>query len=197
LKKIKLNSDASDGMEVDDVKRLIKSMAWVWKRKLPIESVTDTDDLEQEGWIVYVSCRQKYRPTSGVKFSTFLWRCLANRYQNVVRSERRYRVRVSTSEDVGLFRLDGQASQERMTIISEAIEVIREVCPELADMISDRVPDELLAIARNRKRRNRTKRGFKSIGGNLTFDKWLLENYFGVELGENSAMRRSVYDIID
>jgi len=197
LERIKFDDDASDGTGVDDVKKLIKSMAWTWKRRLPAESVTDTDDLEQEGWIVYVSCRQKHKPSSNVKFSTFLWRCLANRFNNIVRSERRYRVRITTSEEMILFRLDSQASQERMAIISEAIEVIRKVCPELADMVSDKVPDELLAIAKSRKRRNRMRRGLKSMGSNLTFDRWLLENYFGIKLDKDSAMRRSVYDIID
>lgn len=185
-----------DNMDIKDTEKLIKVMASICRSKLPKQSILDINDLKQEGWIVYLSCCNKYDNTKMVKFSTYLWKCLSNKYQNIIRTEMRYRKRVLTSEDVILLTADRGQSQERRMIVFDAIMAVHDHCPELAHMIMYGPDNELVAIARSRRRRNRTKRKLDAIGGNLIFDRWLLETYFGIKIDIGSAVWVSVYNIL-
>jgi hypothetical protein len=184
------------GMDMESIEKLIGTMALTCQDRLPKQSILDVDDLKQEGWIVYLSCCHKYDDAIGAKFSTYLWGCLSNRYQNIIRTERRYEKRVLVSEDVASLAVSGMQSQERKMIVFDAIIAVHNHCPELAYMIMYGPSDELVAIARDRRRRNRAKRGLDAISGKLVFSKWLLETYYGIKIGINSTVWASVYNIL-
>ena len=48
------------------------------------------DDLVQEGVIICLKAFEEYRPDKGTKFTTYLYRCLTNRFCNIRRYHRQW-----------------------------------------------------------------------------------------------------------
>lgn len=177
-------------------KNIIHKTAKICLRRLPPDSTLQLDDLVQEGWVVYLGCEQDFDETRGTSFHTYLWSCLANRYQSIVRTELRYYARF------GLDKGDVEASYakqdtERQFIIHEFLmTVMRGYSREFTKMIMNGPDETLFAVVRTRMRKKRMARGLSPIGGNVRFDNRLLEIYYGLDLSKGGGMALAAYNVL-
>ena len=68
-----------------EVDNMIKSRAQAWAR--PGKVGLEFDDLYQEGVILLSKIEMQYKEDSGVKFSTWFYRCLTNHYSMLYRKD--------------------------------------------------------------------------------------------------------------
>ena len=70
-------------LDINDYINLIHAVAWHFAEK----SVIDYQDLFSEASLAYCESIRKFEPHRGVKFSTFIWRCMRNHLVNYIKRE--------------------------------------------------------------------------------------------------------------
>ena len=172
-------------MRPEDYADTVKALAWRCWRKLPNNSKYGIEDLEQEGWVIFSKLRRRRLRHDGASFSTLLKISIVRRYSSLLRDEYKNKrsKNVSLPPDVieGMAVAPGPSPDSYL----EAKELLRElskICPELADVILNGIPDELLREARRRNRSLALKRGWSATNMRLIFGEKEMEKFFGISI---------------
>jgi DNA-directed RNA polymerase specialized sigma24 family protein len=201
--------------EFSDADRIIKSLAGKWCRKMPDGCIDGYEDLVSEGWIIWIRCKENYDPSLGVKFTTYLYNAVKNRYRHILfHHSRQKRTAVAvlncdspaskydyddknvvTNIDRYSFLQSGRNrnNPERDFMVWEAIYALAEVSVEFASFIADGVSEELYRMIRRRVRQRAFLSDRKSANMPILIEKKMLENFFGLNF---KKLRALVYNRI-
>lgn len=144
--------------------------------KLP-DGYVEYKDIFQEGKIVLMMVlRKRLNPKRG-KFITLLTVSLKNRFQKLIREAYAKKRLYITAVDPTAFNLmPSTNNQQKIMERKEALERIRDIDEDLANIIEHGIPPELFIFARNKARQKSFKNGTKIK--KITFDQKTLEQHY-------------------
>jgi len=134
-------------------------------------------DIFQEGKIVLMMVlRKRLNPRKG-KFITLLTVSLKNRFQKLIREAYAKKRLCITAVDPDSFNLiPSKNNQQKIMERKEALERIRNIDEDLANIIEHGIPTDLFIFARNKARQKAYKNGTKIK--KITFDQKTLEQHY-------------------
>ena len=184
---------------------LLRWLSFVHRGRFPPhgKSLYSTEDLFQEAKIVELSCRRKFRPELGVKFSTYLCVSVENYFLTLIRKEFRAVEAIAGLDKYedrrGALLLPADApydyggNPERAAIFAEGFEVLAKSHWEFAGMIFKGFPMELFYLVKRDMRLRRLKHGLNAIDGNVRLSQKLLKEFFGEK--EFTKIRLAYYNM--
>lgn len=159
---------------------MIKKLSINCLRKLPKESYLSLEDLEQEGWIVFIKLKRKrFKPELKTKFGTLLYLSLINRYKNIVRDSykpKRHAILQEINESI----IDETIDQDKLLKRKETIKKIKNINKGLADLLNNGVSQELYYYAKHQAK-IKAARNNRKIGA-IKFTRGMIEDFFGIKI---------------
>lgn len=172
--------------------RMIKKLSWSCFKKLPLGyNELTLDDLIQEGNMELILLKRKRFKSGKAKFSTLLYRSLINRYQNILRKAyTKKRIdghntvdfdEVSYGLSISGTIIDENCNDQHLKLVRKEIIIkIRSIDEDIADLIENGVPDELLIYARQMARIKACK--FDAPVKNISFTRKIIEKFYGIKI---------------
>jgi len=163
---------------IADYEAMIKRLAWDCFRKLPRQHLT-IDEIEQEGREVFVRLLQRRLKPGGASFSTLLFKCIQNRYRDIVREAytvKRSHERTASQVEECFDRL--LPSPEELVELKHFFDYLKKVNVGLWDFFLNGPSEDLEQFAKNRHmKRMRIEKGEGSL-----ISQQCVEEFFGFSL---------------
>jgi hypothetical protein len=164
-------------------------------KRLPPESLLELGDFVQEGYSVVREMEPSYDPEQS-KFTTYIFWPLIKRFQNMVRDEHQHYGNLVEYND-GLNCNSGCAQDQcRITRVLNAISILAEDHPELADLIINGVPDDLLIFAKADMRSKCLRLGRDPSNCQVRFNRNLLAGYCGISERKLMGISKKILDLV-
>lgn len=170
-----------DKIGIDVANRIIHKISRRYLHKFDGNPIYDYDDLVSEGWTVLFNCIDGYNDQLGIKFTTYLFTSISNRFRTLLRNNR---ITIDPSCDCESFPYP--SGQDNLLMLKQAVSAMSEVSRDFATMIVEEVPKELLNYARRISRKKKiafSKNGEPDLDDSkIVFTKTMIEDYFGIKI---------------
>jgi hypothetical protein len=124
-------------MNYNDYGKLIKKISWSWHRTTGI----DLETLISEANVVFVECLANYDSTKR-KFSTHLWSCIGNKFNDLVEHKNRNKYD-GVKTNIEFEPLATPAGQEKRCILANIVKSLSDEAQQIVSIVLE-APADLL-----------------------------------------------------
>lgn len=175
----KRKTDYNDELFVSATK-IIKSLANRYGQFLAPTALFTRDDLEQEGWEVFIKLMRKRYNSDRAKITTLLYSSVMKRYNSILRYESqkgRSQPRADFESVISEASVDSN-HQDHAAMLMQALEAFAQVNIRFAQLLVDGPAPALLAEARALARLRCAKRGIDPATHALIITPKFIRNFF-------------------
>jgi len=176
------------------VERMVYKFAHFYSRRLPKESTLELEDFAQAARVAVLEKEPNYDPDRA-KFTTYVYYAVRKRCQEMLRAEYQYHglnVGMEPIQSIGAPGVD----PDRMMRVNQAIQILIEEAPQLADLIIAGVPDDLLFYAKADLKDKCSRLGRDIDNCSIIVNRKLLSDYYGISEKRLKQLARKTRELV-